>query len=347
VPDVSTYARILLLTEGNLGVFTSKTATVLLRFRGEDVVAVIDSAFAGQDLGKIIPNSPARPILARVAAAADLQPDALFVGIHPAGGALPPTFRQQIVAALHAGIDVVSGLHTQLAQDDEFRTLAERSGARVVDLRRPPEERRIATGRAKSTGCRRVLTVGTDGNVGKMVTALMLTRLARERGLDARFVATGQTGIMIAGKGVAVDAVIADFAAGAVEQLVLEEGDGELCFIEGQGSIGHPGFSGVTLAILHGACPDAMILVHHAGRTHHRTAGAGPLPPLRAQWQAYESAAALLHPARIVGVALNSHGAAESVVRAEVERIENEFSVPVVDPLRDGCDALLSAVFED
>ena len=344
MPDVSAYKRILLLTEGNLGVFTSKTATVLLRFRGEDVVGVIDSVFAGQDLPEIIPASPSRPILADVSAATKLEPDALFVGIHPAGGALPTSFRQQIAAALRVGIDVVSGLHTQLARDDEFRALASQSGARLIDVRCPPEERRVATGRAKTTRCRRVLTVGTDGNVGKMVTALLLARSARERGLDARFVATGQTGIMIAGQGVAIDAVVADFAAGAVEQLVLGASDSDVCFIEGQGSIGHPGFSGVTLAILHGACPDAMILVHHAGRAHHRTEGAGPLPPLRAQWVAYEAVAELLHPARIVGVALNPHGVNESVVRAETRRIEDEFNVPVVDPVGDGCERLLSAV---
>lgn len=346
MPNMSAYRRILLLTEGSLGVFTSKTATVLLRFRGEDVVGVIDSAYAGRDLTEIIPGAAERPIFGDVPAAADLEPDALFVGIHPAGGALPATFRQHIAAALSAGIDLVSGLHTQLGHDAEFRAAAERSGAELIDLRRPPQRLRIATGRAKSTRCRRVLTVGTDGNVGKMVTALMLTRSARAQGHDARFVATGQTGIMIAGKGVAIDAVVSDFAAGAVEQLVLDESDGDVCFIEGQGAIGHPGFSGVTLAIVHGACPDAMVLVHHAGRTHHRTEGAGPLPPLRAQWEAYEAAAGLLHPARIVSVALNSHGVSRSVVRSQARSIEAEFGVPAVDPLRDGCDALLSAVLK-
>ena len=341
--DVSTYTRILLLTEGHLGVFTSKTATVVLRFRGHDVVAVIDSAFAGRDLRELVPGSPPRPILADVSAAAELKPDALFVGISPAGGVLPATFRRQVSAALRAGIDVVSGLHTQLAQDEELRALANESGARVVDLRRPPEECFVAAGRAKTTRCRRVLTVGTDCNVGKMVTALGLARSAASRGLDARFIATGQTGMMIAGKGVAIDAVVADFAAGAVEQLVLEAGDSDVCLIEGQGSIGHPGFSGVTLSILHGACPDAMILVHHAGRTQHRFEPPRPLAPLSTQWAAYEAAAGLVHPARIVGVALNTHGVSDTVVRTETRRIEDEFNVPVVDPLGEGSDTLVSA----
>ena len=176
--------------------------------------------------------------------------------------------------------------------------------------------------------------------------SLELARAAQARGLDARFVATGQTGIMISGRGVAVDAVVCDFAAGAVEQLVLEVADSDLCVVEGQGSIGHAGFSGVALSILHGACPDALILVHHAGRTHHRSPPGNPLPPLEAQWAAYEQAAALLHPARIVGVALNTHDVSAQLVQSERKRIEDRFRVPVVDPLRESCEPLLSAALE-
>lgn len=344
--DVSRYARILLLTEGRLGMFTSKTAAVLLRYRGEHVVGVVDSACAGKKLRDIIPWAPVRPILASVSAAAGLRPDALFIGIHPTGGMLPAELRRGVCDALRAGIDVVSGLHTHLAQDEEFRALAADNGARLVDLRRSPAQRCVATGRARTTRCRRLLTVGTDCNVGKMVTAFELARAAAGRGLDARFVATGQTGIMVVGRGIAVDAVVCDFAAGAIEQLVLEAADGDVCVVEGQGSIGHAGFSGVTLSILHGACPDAMILVHHAGRTHHKSEPRSLLPPLRAQWTAYEQAAALLHPARITGVALNTHGVSEETVRLETQRLEDEFRVPVVDPLREGCESLLSAALE-
>ena len=343
MPDVARYKRILLLTEGNLGVFTSKTAVVMLRFRGRDVVGVIDSTVAGRALAEWVPNVPDRPILASVAAAAELKPDALFVGIHPAGGRLPPEFRRQISDALRAGIDVVSGLHTQLSEDAEFANQAEQGGAQLIDLRRPPEQRCVATGRASGTKCRRILTVGSDCNVGKMVTALALTRAARARGLDARFIATGQTGIMVSGQGVAIDAVVSDFAAGAIEQLVLEAGAAEVCFIEGQGSLAHPGFSGVSLSILHGACPDAMIMVHHAGRRMHRTQGCGPLPSLKILWQAYESVAELLHPARIVGVALNTHEVDDRMIEREKRMIEQEFGVPVVDPLADDCEPLLSA----
>lgn len=344
--EVLSYKRVLLLTEGRLGVFTSKTATVLLRYRGQDVVGIVDFTSAGQKLSDFIPSAPEKPIFPNVSAAAALKPDALFVGIHPTGGALPAELREHLRTALRAGIDVVSGLHTQLAADEELRTLASQGGARILDLRRPPPERRVAAGHAKTTRCRRLLTVGTDCNVGKMVTALELTRAAARRGLDARFIATGQTGIMVSGYGVAVDAVVSDFAAGAIEQLVLEAGDSDVCVIEGQGSIGHPGFSGVALSVLHGACPDAMILVHHAGRTHNRSAPRAPLPPLQAQWSAYEQAAALVHPARIIGVALNTHEVSARIVQAETRRIEDEFGVPVVDLMKEGCEALLSAALE-
>ena len=342
--DVTRYKRILLLTQGHLGVFTSKTAVVLLRFRGDDVLGIVDSAFAGRALGSVLSGVPERPIFADVAEAAPSRPDAVFVGIHPAGGVLPADFRRQVVAALDAGLDVVSGLHTWLAEDEEYRDHAANTGARIIDLRKPPAWREVALGRAKATRCRRVLTIGTDCNVGKMVAALALTRAARQRGLDARFVATGQTGMMIEGKGVAIDAVVSDFAAGAVERLVLDEGDSDLCFVEGQGSIGHPGFSGVTLSILHGCCPDALILVHHAGRMQYRIANGGPLPPLGDVWSAYERTANLVHPARIVGVALNAYGVDSQVAAAERETLQTQFRVPVVDPLNEDCGPLLDAI---
>ena len=342
--ELSGYRRILLLTGESLGVFTSKTAAVVLRYRGEDVVGVVDSAHAGQPLSQIIPFAPERPIFASVGAALQTAPDTLFIGIHPAGGVLPDNLRADILAAIDAGLDIVSGMHTFLADDPQFSAAAQRSGAKLLDLRRPPGDQRVAAARAKSTQCRRVLTVGSDCNVGKMVTALELTAAARRRSLSAEFIATGQTGMMVSGRGVAVDAIVSDFAAGEIENLVLAADGADLCVIEGQGAIGHPGFSGVTLSILHGACPDAMILVHHAGRTHHRTKTSTPLPPLRQQWEAYERAAALLHPAKIAGVALNTHNCDPVHAQAERDAIAADFGVPVADVFKDGCEELLNAV---
>lgn len=340
------YERILLLTEGQLGVFSSKTAAVLLHYRPGDVVAIVDSAAAGGDPTAAIPWAPSVPIRPTVAAALELRPQALFIGVAPPGGQLPAAMRRHVADALRAGIDVVSGLHSYLADDEELAALATKGGARVFDLRRPPVERTLASGRARATRCRRILTVGTDGNVGKMVAALELTAAATRRGLDARFLATGQTGTMVVGRGVAIDAVTADFAPGAVEELVLTAADSDVCVIEGQGSLAHPGFSAVTLALLHGACPDALILVHHAGRTHYRALPEQRLPPLRELRAAYEQVAALLHPARVVGVALNPYGRDERLVRAEARRIEQELHVPVADPAGDEIGRLLAAALD-
>jgi len=337
------YERILVLTEGQLGVFSSKTAACLLRYRGEHVVGIVDSQAAGSDVRAQIPWSPPVPILPDITAASTRRPETLFIGVAPVGGTLPPEMRRHVHDALLAGLDIVSGLHTHLSDDHALADCARRSGAQIFDLRRPPDQNVIAGGRARNTRCRRIMTVGTDGNVGKMVTACELTRAARQRGLDARMVATGQTGIMIEGSGIAIDGVVSDFAAGATEQLVLKFGDCDVCVVEGQGSIAHPGFSGVTLSILHGACPDAFILVHHAGRTRYRAEPRGPIPPLAQLRTAYEQAAALVHPARVVGVALNGFGAAPDVVRDEGRRIEQELNVPVSDPTTPDIARLLDA----
>lgn len=338
------YHRILLLTEGQLGVFSSKTAASLLRYRGNDVVGVVDSAAAGRNIADFIPWAPPVPIVPDIAATAPLQPDALFVGVAPVGGALPDDMRAPVVAALNAGIDVVSGMHGFLSDDPELVSLAARRGARLLDLRRPPADRVVASAQALHTRCRRVLTVGTDCNVGKMVAALELTAAARRRGADARFLATGQTGIMIAGRGISVDACVADFTAGAVEQLVLDAADADICFVEGQGSVAHPGYSAVTLALLHGACPDALVLVHQLGRTHYKAPPNGPLPAMRRLIDVYEQTAGLLHPARVVALAVNSVGQTDAAARTGVSALERELGLPVADPVRDGCDRILDAV---
>lgn len=340
---ITDYRRILLLTEGRLGPFTSKTAASLLRYRADDIVGIVDSAAAGQDIREHILWSPPVPIVASVADAQPLTPDALFVGVAPVGGKAPPAMRRHIADALRQGIDVVSGLHVQFSDDPELSSLARISGSRIHDLRRPPANLPIAAARARATRCRRILTVGTDCNVGKMVAAIELARSAKRRGLSTAFVATGQTGIMISGAGISVDAVVSDFAAGAIEALILEHNDADLCIVEGQGSIAHPGFSGVTLSLLHGTCPDAMILVHHAGRTHHSAEPHDPIPNLEKLRDLYESAAAMLHPAKVVGVALNTHGVDADIVQSQRREIESQLGLPVCDPIADGCDALLDA----
>ncbi len=338
------HQRIGLLTVDQLGVFTSKTAAALLRYRGDDVVAVIDRGRAGDSLPAIIPGAPDVPIVPGVADAATLGAQALYIGVAPVGGGLPDDFRPFVLEALRRGMDVVSGLHTRLADDRELAAAAAAGGGRIYDLRTPPAELPIASARARQTRALRVLTVGTDCNVGKMVAAWELTRAAREAGLDARFVATGQTGIMLAGSGIAIDAVVSDFAAGAVEQLVLEHADADLIVIEGQGSLAHPGYSGVTLSLLHGACPDALVLVHHLARKRYRHPPFDPLPPLKKLCEAYERIAGFVHPAKVVAVAVNAHGTPPAEARRLRDTIEHHLGVPAVDPLDDGCGRIVAAL---
>ncbi len=342
--DFSAHRRLLLLTEGHLGVFTAKTAAVLLRYRRADVVAVVDSQAAGRQLAEFIPSAPDVPIVPDIAAASGFSPDALVVGVAPVGGVLPENMRRHVCAALAAGLDVVSGLHRFLSEDAEIASLLARGTARVIELRRRPASTTIAAARAKATHCRRVLTVGSDASVGKMLTAVELTEAARRRGLDARMLATGQTGILVAGGGVPVDACIADFAPGAVEDLVLAAAEADVVFVEGQGSLGHPGYSAVALALLHGACPDALLLVHAADRTHYKAPPFSALPPIAEQIAAYEQVAALVHPARVVAIALNTVTCSAEIARDTARRLEDQFGLPVADPVRDGCERLLDAV---
>lgn len=338
------HRRIVLLTGGRLGVFSAKTAAALLRYRAADIVGVVDETQAGADIRSIVPWSPAVPIVAEIRELEGSGPDALYVGVAPVGGELPASMRAHIVDALRLGVDIVSGLHEFLQEDAELAALAARHGARIYDVRRPPSERRVASAAARDLPGRRVLTVGTDANVGKMTAALELHASAVRRGIAASFIATGQTGIMIAAEGVCVDAVVSDFAAGAVEAALLDAGEADLYVVEGQGSLGHPGFSGVTLSLLHGACPDVLVLVHHAGRTRHRADPGHPLPTLEELCRAYEAVAGLLHPARLVGAALNTTGADDATIARETGRLRALCGGPVVDVLREGADALLDAV---
>lgn len=337
--------RILILADGELGVFSAKTATSLLRYRPDEIVGVLDRNHAGRTTREVLGVAAALPIVGTLAEGLRLQPDTLVIGIAPQGGQLPAAWRPLLLEALRAGLNVIAGLHLFLADDPEFAEAARRSGATLTDLRRPPREQPIAHLRARETGARRVLTVGTDCNVGKMVAALELTAAARRRGRTARFLATGQTGMLISGGGVTLDRIPGDFMAGFVEKLVVEAEPAEMLFIEGQGCLLHPAYSGVTLALLHGALPDAMILVHHAGRTRFRNQDAA-LPPLADWVRRYEDALAPLHPSRVVGIAVNPYGLTPDQAADALRAAEAETGLPAADVVAEGADRLLDAVEE-
>jgi D-glutamate N-acetyltransferase len=335
--------RLLILADGELGVFSAKTATSLIRYRPEAVAGVLDREHAGKTTRQVLEVPAAVPIVATLEEGLALGPDTLVIGIAPQGGQLPDSWREVIRGALSAGLSVLSGLHVFLGDNPEFAHLASRHDARIVDLRRPPEGQPIAHMGARETRALRVLTVGTDCNVGKMVAALEMEKAASARGLDARFVATGQTGMLIAGGGVTLDRIPGDFMAGFVEQMVLEAGEADLVLVEGQGCLLHPAYSGVTLALLHGSLPDAMVLVHHAGRRKMRNQDL-EIPPLSEWVRRYEDALAPLHSGRVVGIALNRYGLTPDEAEAVLRRAEEETRLPAVDVVSGGTEGLVEAV---
>jgi uncharacterized NAD-dependent epimerase/dehydratase family protein len=335
--------RFVILAEGCLDPFGAKTATSLLRYRGEDVAAVIDSAHAGRPLRELIGVEAAAPVVGTLDEALERAPTALVIGIAPAGGQLPSGWREIIERALAERLDVISGLHLLLGDDPELAALARRHHSRLIDLRRPPTSEPIARGRARAARAKRVLTVGTDCNVGKMVASLELVRAARQAGLDTRFVATGQTGMLISGGGAAIDRVAGDFMAGVTEQLVLEAGDSDMVVVEGQGCLLHPAFSGVTAALLHGSLPDAMVLCHQPGRTQMRNQSQS-IPPLNDWIGRYEEFLRPLHRGRVVGIALNCYGLPDEEARRYCDAAADETGLPATDVIRFGAEPLLRGI---
>ncbi|MDX6487003.1 MAG: hypothetical protein QOF43_2156, partial [Gaiellaceae bacterium] len=296
--------RYLILAEG----FSSdphygKTAWGVLRYRREDVVAVLDST---RNAGDTIDGVP---VVQSVNDALCFNPTTALVGVATQGGRFPPAWLDLLKSCIAKGLDVENGLHVFLSDDAELRDLAARHGVELRDLRRPPADLSTATGANLAVPGSIVLTVGSDCAIGKMTVSLELDREARARGLRSIFVPTGQTGIAIAGWGIAVDAVVADFIAGAAERLVVEAAarGGELLWVEGQGSLLHPVYSGVTLGLYHGSVPHKLVLCHQAGHTHIEGAGGGPhpIPALRELVELHERMALPARPARVAAVALN------------------------------------------
>ena len=343
------HRRLALLAEGCFTPSDAKTAVGILRYRAAEVAAVIDSTRAGRTAAECAGVGGAIPVVPGIADAARAGADSLLIGIAPQGGDLPPAWRALVRDALERGWDVLAGLHVFLGDDPELRALAEAHGARLIDARRPPRTRPLAAGRAAALDPLVVLTVGSDCNVGKMTAALELEAELSGRGVVTAFVATGQTGIFIADHGVAIDAVPADFAAGAIEALVLEAARGaDVVLVEGQGSLLHPAYSGVTLALLHGAAPAALVLCHQAGRERLRYGVADELardlPTLGELRRDYESAAAWVSVARVIGIALHTAALAEDRARAACAAATRETGLAATDPVRFGCAALADAI---
>jgi uncharacterized NAD-dependent epimerase/dehydratase family protein len=346
--------RLVILAEGNFGYHHGKTAMGVIRFGQDKIVAVIDSTQAGRNVREWLGDTGRYdiPIVGSLSDALGFLPraNALLIGIAPTGGKLPDEWRAIILGAIRSGLDVHSGLHTFLSEDPDLAEAARASGVRLVDYRRPPERMETSVGRLHEPGKRVILTVGTDCAIGKMSVALELRRAAMASGCAASFVPTGQTGMMIEGWGAAVDRLVADFVQGTCEWL-SEEGErrGDWVLVEGQGSLDHPAYSSVTLGLIHGFTPQAMVLVHMPGLEEHDwdhlPERKFPLKPLPDFIRIHEEVAALVAPSRVVAVALNtSRIPDEADARRLIEAASVDTGLPCDDPVRFGGDALWARI---
>ena len=332
--------RTVILAEGFSGdPHYGKTMRGVLRYRRDDVVVIVDSRRAGETEAGV-------PIVADVDSALSFGPEVAIVGVATQGGRFPPAWRAILRRSIDAGLSIENGLHEMLGDDLELRPLADLAGVELRDLRRAPPGLDVATGANLEVDAQIVLTVGSDCAIGKMTVSLELDRVARERGHPSVFVPTGQTGIAIAGWGIAVDAVVADFVSGAAEQLVVEgrRRGGELLWVEGQGSLVHPCYSGVTLGLYHGAVPHALVLCHRAGASEIEGSPGHPIPPLRELVELYQRMALPRRPSRVVALALNTVGMDDGTARRAIEAASDETGLPAADPVREGADGLLDAV---
>jgi uncharacterized NAD-dependent epimerase/dehydratase family protein len=339
--------RLAILAEGLFASHHAKTAHGVIRYGQREVVAVIDSSLAVRTADQVVPfcMHPV-PIVASLAEAASRGASALLVGVAPTGGRLDPTWRATLLEAIREGMNVEGGLHSLLADDPELREAASERGVSLRDLRAAPEDLGVPRHPGERPPDLRVVhTVGSDVVAGKKVAALELDRSPRIRVLRSVFVATGQTGIAISGWGIAVDHVISDYVSGAAERLVDEGARrGDLLFVEGQGAILHPAYSAVTLGLLHGCAPDAMVLAHIAGARGLRNYPELAIPRLEELIASYEALASHIRPARVAALALNTSGLDEPSARRAIAEVEESCGRPADDVARFGAGRLLNAV---
>ncbi len=342
--------RIAIMAEGAFNWHSGKTATGVIRYSQDKVVAVIDSQHAGMNVAQALdgPLGEDIPVVQDIYAALTYQPDTLMIGIAPRGGALPPEWRWQLFAAIEAGLNIISGLHFFVSDDEELLRAANQRGVTIWDVRRPPNKKRVADFTPHRTGSHTILMVGSDCATGKMTAALELDIEARRRALNSVFVATGQTGIMIANNGLPIDRLIADFIAGLVEEMVLHFTDQyDWVFVEGQGALNHPGYSPVTLGLIHGSMPNAMIFSHKVGATTIDGYPNCPLPPLKQLISYNEEAVRWVQPDstnKVVGLALVTQGLSEQEARDAIKQAGDETGLPATDIWRFGAGVLVDAL---
>jgi uncharacterized NAD-dependent epimerase/dehydratase family protein len=334
--------KYLILAEGFSGdVHYGKTLRGVMRYRRESVVAILDTERVGE-------SDDGVPVVGSVDDALSLEPNTALVGVVTQGGRFPGDWQELLKSCVAKGLDLENGLHVRLRDIPGLTELAADHHVELRDLREPPTDLSTVTGANLELDATIVLTVGSDCAIGKMTATCELDLEARKRGLRSVFVPTGQTGIAIAGWGIAVDAVVSDFLAGAAERLVVEGGErGDLLWVEGQGAILHPVYSGVTVGLMHGSAPHLYVLCHEVGRTVvEGDATESPIPSLGELVDLHERMSLRLRPSKVACIALNSSAVSEEEARAAIAAAEEETGLPADDPVRFGAGKLLDAVLE-
>jgi len=325
--------RIVILAEKQLGHVTSKMATAALRFTPDKVVAVIDSSQAGKKVSDVLNYGGEIPIHASLDETLKYEPNTLLIGISPPGGKFPSEWFSLVINALQNKLNIISGLHEFLSDVPEFQLLAKKYDVKINDLRKYSGRDIIARGLSRQFRSKIVLTVGTHGNCGKMTTTILSVEELQKRNRSADWFPTGQIGIFLKGKGLPLDALKGDFISGVLEnELAQIDGNYEFLFIEGQGSFFHLAYSPVTLGIMHGCLPDAMILCH---RTDVGINDYGVnTDNLLAAIDINNRIAAIAKPAKITGISLNTYNLSEKRALKLIEDVEKTTGLPTTDPVR-------------
>ena len=337
--------RIVILAEAKFSPLTSKTANQAIRYIPEEIVGVIDSTQAGRTAQQVLGFGGSIPVIADLRTSLQYKPDTLLIGIAPTGGRLPEQWRSAINEAILNKLRIISGLHSILLEDEEFKRKAMEHHAEIIDLRKvSPEYEVVSKGLWKNRKAKTILTIGTDCNAGKMTASLELHREFVRRGLKSDFVATGQTGILLSGRGFAVDSIISDYVAGGIEheiELRCSEG-AEFIHVEGQGSIAHQGYSSVTLGLLHGTMPDAMIMVHHPLRV--KDDYGLDLTDVNKFIRLNETVLEPFRVSKVVGIAVNTAMMTRSQVNLAIHDLEKQTGLPAADVLTPEVSKLVDAL---
>ncbi len=336
--------RMIILAEGKFSPLHSKTANGAIVYLRNEVLAVIDSTQAGKTAQDVLGYGGAIPVVKNVEEALRFNPNTLLIGIAPAGGRLPETWRSEILTALRHRLNIISGLHTFISDDAEFTALAREYRCVISDLRKIPVEFEVVSqGNWRTRKSKTVLTVGTDCNIGKMTTLLEVHKEFSSRGWKSDFVGTGQTGILISGKGIAVDSIVSDYVSGAIEKVIDASAENyDVIFVEGQGALTHQGYSSVTLGLMHGTMPDAMILCHQPTRLEDDYGI--PLPEIKRIIHLHEEIVNVFRPTKVVGIGINSVGLTDEESKSEAKKLEDATGLPAVDALRFGGAKLADAL---